>query len=72
MNNYTNPLILIKEEYLEAATISQKILVILVASWSFALFSLFAVGLSAIVVELITNPSAFSNATWGIFDTLGS
>jgi|TARA_R100000027_G_scaffold41555_1_gene30990 hypothetical protein len=71
MNNYTNPLILIKEEYLEATTFTQKSLVFLFAAWAFVLFFLFAVGFSTIVWELITNPSTFSNATWGIFDTLG-
>ena len=71
MNNYTNPLILIKEEYLEATTFLQKSLVVLFTAWALMLFSLFAVGLSTVVWELITNPSSFSNATWGIFDTLG-
>jgi len=28
-------------------------------------------GLGRIAFEAITNPSTFSNATWGIFDTLG-
>jgi len=28
-------------------------------------------GTGRIAYEAITNPSTFSNATWGIFDTLG-
>ena len=71
MNNYTNPLILIKEELFEATTILQKSFVLFIAAWAFMLISLFAVGFSTVVYELVTNPGAFSNATWGIFDTLG-
>ena len=29
------------------------------------------IGTGRIAYEAITNPSTFSNATWGIFDTLG-
>ena len=72
MNNYTNPLILIKEEYLEATTFLQKSLVVLFAAWFAALFLLFAFGLIAVVSHIIMNPEAVNNATWGIFDTLGS
>ena len=72
MNNYTNPLILIKEEYLEATTFSEKSLVVLFAAWFAVLFLLFAVGLIAVLSHIIMNPEAVSNATWGIFDTLGN
>ncbi len=72
MNNYINPYILIKAEYLEATTILRKSLVLFIAAWAFMLLSIFVVGISVIGFELITNPSTFSNATWGIFDTLGS
>mgnify|MGYP001156962090 FL=1 len=72
MNNYINPLILIKEEYLEATTFLQKSLVILFAAWFAALFFIFAFGLITVVGHIIMNPDAVSNATWGIFDTLGS
>ena len=71
MNNYINPLILIKEEYLEATTFLQKSLVVLITLWAGMLFSLTILGISTIAYELITNPSTFDNATWGIFDTLG-
>jgi len=35
------------------------------------LAAIVVVGLGRIAFEVITNPSTFSNATWGIFDTLG-
>ncbi len=72
MNNYINPLILIKEEYLEATTFLQKSLVIFFAAWAAVLFLLFAFGLITVVSHIIMNPEAVNNATWGIFDTLGS
>jgi hypothetical protein len=71
MNNYVNPYILIKEEYTEATTFLQKSLVLFLAAWGIMLFSLFVIGFSTLAFELIFNPSSFSNATWGIFDTLG-
>ena len=71
MNNYNNPITLIKEEFLEATTISQKSLVIFITLWASVLFTLAVTGISYILYELITNPSTFNNATWGIFDTLG-
>jgi hypothetical protein len=33
---------------------------------------LFAFGLITVVSHIIMNPEAVNNATWGIFDTLGS
>lgn len=66
-----NPLSLIKEEFLEATTISQKILVLFLGTYASLLFCLASAGIIRIVFELFTNPSTFSNATWGIFDTLG-
>ena len=71
MNNYVNPISLIKEEFFEAQTIPQKSLVIFISLWSLMLSALTVSGITTIVYELITNPSTFNNATWGIFDTLG-
>ena len=71
MNNYINPISLIKEEISEATTFTQKSLVLFFAAWFLTLSSLFLVGFSTIVWELVTNPATFDNATWGIFDTLG-
>ena len=67
-----NPILLIKEELSEATTLSQKSLILFVSLWATMLFSLVVIGTGTIFYELITNPSTFSNATWGIFDTLGS
>ena len=39
--------------------------------WVTALGALAVTGLGKALFELITNPSQFSNATFGIFDTLG-
>ena len=71
MNNYVNPYILIKEEYIEAPTFLQKSLVLFLAAWGIMLFSLSVIGVTTILYEVLTNPSTFDNATWGIFDTLG-
>ena len=71
MNNYINPISLIKEEISEATTFSQKSLIIFIAIWAAVLSTAVVGGIATIVYELITNPSTFNNATWGIFDTLG-
>ena len=42
-----------------------------VAVWVNLLAAIVVTGLGKIAFEAITNPSTFSNATWGIFDTLG-
>ena len=42
------------------------------ALWATALMSLAFSGILALIIELITNPSSFRNATFGVFDTLGS
>jgi len=39
--------------------------------WVTALGVLAVTGLGKAIFELVTNPSQFSNATFGIFDTLG-
>jgi len=39
--------------------------------WAHLLAAIVATGTGRIVYEAIANPSTFSNATWGIFDTLG-
>ena len=71
MNNYINPYSLIKEEYLEATTFTEKSLAIFIGLWITLLGTLAVTGIGVLIFELITNPSTFSNATWGIFDTLG-
>ena len=42
------------------------------ALWATALSMLAFSGILVLVIELITNQSAFDNATFGIFDTLGN
>jgi hypothetical protein len=71
MNNYINPYSLIKELYSEATTLPEKSLAIFMSVWIVALMTLSVSGIGMVIYELITNPTAFSNATWGIFDTLG-
>ena len=39
--------------------------------WVTALGVLAVTGLGKAIFELVTNPSQFSNATFGVFDTLG-
>ena len=43
-----------------------------VALWITALSMMAFSGILVMIFELITNPSQFSNATFGIFDTLGN
>ena len=71
MNNYINPYSLIKEIYSEATTFTEKSLAILVGLWISALGILAVTGILGITYKLITDPTAFNNVTWGIFDTLG-
>ena len=71
MNNYINPYSLIKELYFDATTYFEKSLAIFIGLWITLLGTLAVTGIGVLIFELITNPSTFSNATWGIFDTLG-
>tara|TARA_B100002019_G_scaffold276833_1_gene276055 strand:+ start:1433 stop:1645 length:213 start_codon:yes stop_codon:yes gene_type:complete len=66
-----NPILLIKEELSEATTFLQKSIILFVSLWAAMLSTLVVLGLGTIFYEIITNPSTFNNATWGIFDTLG-
>ena len=43
-----------------------------VALWVTALSMMAFSGILVMIIELITNPSQFSNATFGVFDTLGN
>ena len=42
------------------------------ALWATALMALAFSGILALIIELITNPSSFRNAKFGVFDPLGS
>ena len=48
MNNYTNPISLIKEEFFEAQTFSQKSLVIFLSLWGLMLSTLAVTGITTI------------------------
>lgn len=66
-----NPFVIIKEEFSEATTIQEKILVIAVTSWAAMLSGLVVAGVGKLLWEAIYNPSTYTNATFGVFDTLG-
>lgn len=71
MNNYINPFTLIKETYLEATTITEKIISLIVGLWITFLGFLVIIGVTYMAYQIITDPSQFDYVTWGIFDTLG-
>jgi len=71
MNNYINPFSLIKENYLEATTFTEKVFVVIIGTWITLLGTLAVTGIGKVIYELITDPAQFNNVTWGIFDTLG-
>jgi hypothetical protein len=47
-----------------------KIVEVITKIWITFLFVLAASGITKLIFELITNPSQFSNATFGVFDYL--
>ena len=71
INFFASPFIEIYEEIFEQPTLLWKIWQAFLLVWVSSLFLLFIVGWSSLVIELITNPSSFDNATFGVFDTLG-
>lgn len=71
MNNYINPFSLIKENYLEATTFTEKVFAVAIGTWITLLGTLAVTGIGKVIYELITDPTQFNNVTWGIFDTLG-
>lgn len=48
-----------------------KIMDVILKLWIGGLMGMFVLGMSAIIFQIITNPSALDNATFGVFDTLG-
>lgn len=71
INYFTNPFIEIYEDIWEQPTLLLKIWYSFLLAWVAGLFLLFVVGWTYLVFQFITNPSQFSNATFGVFDTLG-
>lgn len=63
-----NSLLLQYKEYISE---SQTILDYFIIAWAHFLAAIILTGVGRIIYEAIFNPSTFSNATWGIFDTLG-
>lgn len=49
-----------------------KIMDVILKAWIGGLLALWVIGMVAIISHIIMNPSAVDNATFGIFDTLGS
>ena len=49
-----------------------KIVDIMLKIWVAGLLSMVVLGLVAVISHIIMNPSSVDNATFGIFDTLGS
>lgn len=71
INFFASPFILMYEEIWEQPTLLLKIWFSFLLAWVASLFLLFVTGWTFLVFELITNPSSFENATFGVFDTLG-
>ena len=71
INFFAHPFITIYEEIFEQPTLLWKIWQTFLLLWVRSLFLLFVVGWTFLVFNLITNPSSFENATFGVFDTLG-
>jgi hypothetical protein len=72
INFFASPFIEIYEEIFEQPTFLWKIWQAFLLVWVSSLFLLFIVGWITLVVGLITGQADFDNATFGVFDTLGS
>ena len=70
INFFTYPFIEIYEEIFVQPTLLLKIWQSILFVWITSLFLLFIVGWTTLVVGLITGEADFSNATFGVFDTL--
>lgn len=71
INFFATPFIEIYESIFDETTILEKFIRATVFVWLVILSILFILGWVSLVFELITNPSSFDNATFGVFDTLG-
>ena len=71
INFFASPFIEIYEEIFEQPTLLLKLWQSFLLVWVSSLFLLFIVGWTTLVVVLITCEADFSNATFGVFDTLG-
>lgn len=71
INFITNPFIEIYEEIFVQPTLLWKIWQTILFVWVTGLFLLFIVGWTTMVYAIISGEADFSNATFGVFDTLG-
>ena len=62
---------ILKMIFMERAS-DYKIVNVVVKFWLAVLLVMWVLGMGSILIHLIQNPSAFDNATFGIFDTLGN
>jgi hypothetical protein len=62
---------ILKMIFMERAS-DYKIVDVVVKFWLAVLLVMWVLGMGSILIHLIQNPSAFDNATFGIFDTLGN
>ncbi len=65
------PLNSFRIQYMKYISESQGILDYFLIAWAHLLAAVVVTGIGRIIYELITSPSTFNNATWGVFDTLG-
>ena len=72
INFFANPFIEIYEDIFKQPTLLLKIWQAFLLAWVAGLFLLFIVGWSTLVFAFITGQADFSNATFGVFDTLGN
>lgn len=61
----------IKQIFVEKIS-DYKIVDIILKIWVAGLLSMAVLGIIAVISHIIMNPSAVDNATFGVFDTLGS
>lgn len=71
INFFANPFIEIYEDIWKQPTFLWKIWYSFLLAWVAGLFLLFVVGWTYLVFAMITGKADFSNATFGVFDTLG-
>lgn len=62
---------ILKMIFMERAS-DYKIVDVVVKFWLAVLLVMWVLGMGSLLIHLIQNPSAFDNATFGIFDTLGN
>ena len=62
---------ILKMIFMERAS-DYKIVDVVVKFWLAVLLVMWVLGMGSILIHLTQNPSAFDNATFGIFDTLGN